>query len=306
MSGSETAGSMSKRFSTLKATAAGILGVATAAYCGLAALLYVGQREILYHPTQLVPEPAAYGVPRMTAERVPAGKNVRPLIWWAPPAKSSHPVIVYFHGNAGHLGHRAARARRYLEEGYGLLLAGYRYNAGAGGEPSEEGLLADGRAAIEFAKDRGHAPEKMVFYGESLGTGVAVALAAEYRPAALVLESAYSSIADVAQEVYWYLPVRWMVKDNFDSAARIQRVKSPVLLIHGEGDPVTPAWSARKLFELSPGPKEAHFLKGGGHHNLYPLGADRLVLDFLGRHALVRQRAAANPGGGSPKPSQFP
>lgn len=270
----------------------GALLVGAVVYLSLLTLLYAGQRDILYHPTQTVPQPAAYGLPEMTSHRVPAEGGVRPLVWWAPPRNNDHPVILYFHGNAGHLGSRAGRARSFLNDGYGVLLAGYRYNAGAGGTASEDGLLADARAAVEFVRTIGYQSEQLVFYGESLGSGVATAMAAEYGGAALVLESAYSSIADVAQDIYWYFPVRWLVKDEFDSATRIQSVEAPVLLIHGENDGVTPAWSARKLFRVAPEPKEAHFLEGGDHANLYRLGAKGIVADFLQRHVLTGRTVA--------------
>jgi pimeloyl-ACP methyl ester carboxylesterase len=175
------------------------LAIGVAAYFGLLAILYVSQRDLLYYPNDIVPDPAAHGVPEMAVHRVEPEAGIQPLIWWAPPKNPSLPVIVYFHGNGGHLGSRAGRARIYLKAGYGLLLAGYRYNAGAGGEASEDGLLADARAAVAFARARGYEPARMVFYGESLGAGVATAMAAEYPAAALVLDSAYSSIADVAQ-----------------------------------------------------------------------------------------------------------
>ncbi len=279
-----------------KRTGIRILAIGVAGYFGLLAILYFSQRDLLYHPNDVVPDPAAHGIPEMTAHRVEPEAGIRPLIWWAPPKNPSYPVIVYFHGNGGHLGGRAGRARIYLKAGYGLLLAGYRYNAGAGGEASEEGLLADARAAVAFARARGYEPARMVFYGESLGAGVATAMAAEYPPAALVLDSAYSSIADVAQAHYWYLPVRWLVKDRFDSIARMGAVHAPVLIVHGEDDRTIPAWSARKLLAATRDPKEAHFLPRGNHGNLYRLGAGGLVLDFLARHVLTPEKTAA--GGG--------
>lgn len=271
----------------------GIFAIGVAGYLTLLGLLYFSQRDILYYPTDIVPDPGAFGVPEMTAHRVVSEGGAQPLIWWAPPKNSSYPVIVYFHGNGGHLGGRAMWAERYLDAGYGMLLAGYRYNAGAGGEASEAGLLADGRAAIEFARAQGFQPERLVFHGESLGTGVATAMAAEYEAAALVLHMAYSSIVDVAQDHYWYLPVRWLLKDSFDSVARMRSVRSPVLIIHGEKDRTIPVWTARKLLEASPEPKEAYFLPGGTHGNLYRLGAGDLVLDFLEQQVLLEQKSVA-------------
>lgn len=284
---------MSKLSWVIKRVSVGVLTVAAIAYFGLLGLLYVGQRDMIYHPTDIVPEPAAYGVPEMTAHRIASSGGARPLIWWAPPSDPNRPLIVYFHGNGGHLGLRAERARAYLRAGYGVLLAGYRYNAGAGGEPSEDGLLADGRAAVEFAAAQGFQPDRIVFYGESLGSGVATAMATEYGAAALVLEMPYSSVADVAQDRFWYLPVRWLVKDQFDSVARIGNLRAPVLILHGEKDAVIPVWTARRLFAAAHEPKEAHFIEGGTHGNLYRLGAGKLVLDFLTLHATTSQITAS-------------
>lgn len=276
----------------VKRVSVGVLAIAIASYLSLLGILYFAQRDILYNPTTIVPQPAAYGVPEMSAYRVESAGGVKPLIWWAPPGNPAYPVIIYFHGNGGHLGVRAGRARIYLQAGYGVLLAGYRYNAGAGGEPSEAGLLADARAAVEFARAQGYEARQMVFYGESLGSGVATAMAGEYPAAALVLEMAYSSIADVAQDRYRYFPIRWLVKDQFDSVARMAKVHSPVLIIHGRGDRVIPAWSAEKLLEAAPDPKEAHFIEGGNHGNLYRLGAGEMVLDFLQRQLHLPTRKA--------------
>lgn len=276
----------------LKRVSLGILVIAGAAYFGLLGLLYAKQRDAIYHPTAMVPDPAAFGVPEMRPQRLQSD-GARPLAWWAPPRDPGGPAIVYFHGNGGHIGMRAARARMFMEAGYGVLLAGYRYNAGAGGSPSEEGLLADGRAAMAFMASQGLPAGRIVFYGESLGTGVATAMAAEFGAAALVLEMPYSSIADVAQGTYWFLPVRWLVKDQFDSVARIGAVRAPLLVVHGELDGMIPAWSARRLLEAAPGPKESRFYPQGTHGNLWRLGAGGVVLDFLGRRVPAGGKALA-------------
>lgn len=263
--------------------AASVAGIAIAVYLALLALLYIYQRDIQYHPLVAAPDPGGSVVPEMVAVRIEAPDGMRPLAWWAPPSDRTRPVVVYFHGNGGTVASRATRARLLLDAGYGVLLAGYRYNAGAGGEPSEAGLIADGRAAVEFVRAQGFPPERMVLYGESLGTGVAVAIAAERDVAAVILAMPYTSIADVAQEHYWYFPVRWLVKDRFDSLSRIAKVRSPLLVLHGEDDTLIPVKVAQQLFKAAPGPKEGHFIPGGRHGNLYELGAGKLVLDFLDR-----------------------
>lgn len=263
--------------------AASLIGTAIAAYLALLGILYVYQRDMQYHPHAVVPDPAGSIVPEMVAVRIETEDGLRPLAWWAPPADRTRPVIVYFHGNGGTVASRAGQARILLDAGYGVLLAGYRYNAGAGGEPSEVGLIADGHAAVEFLRVRGFPLERMVLYGESLGTGVAVAIAAGRQVGAVILEMPYTSIADVAQDHYSFVPVRWLVKDSFDSLSRIGRIRAPLLVLHGEDDQLIPVRFARALFAAAPEPKEAHFIPGGRHGGLYELGAGNLVLDFLDR-----------------------
>lgn len=268
---------------TLKRVVFGVLMVAAAAYMLVAVALVFGQRHILYHPNDLVPQPVDFGVPEMTVQRIETSDGYKPLAWWAPPRDKTAPVVVWFHGNGGHLGNRAGRARFLMDAGYGVLMAGYRYNAGAGGSPGEDGLLADARAALEFVRNQGVPLDRIVLYGESLGTGVATAMATEYMAGGLILDMPYSSIADVAQERYWFLPVRLLLLDTFDSEARMAKVRSPVLLMHGLNDRVIPVKFGRKLFAAAPEPKEGHFIPGGTHGNLYRLGAGKIVLDFLER-----------------------
>lgn len=260
-----------------------ILTLGAFGYCVLVLMLFLGQRTALYHPTDFVPDPARYGVGDMSARRIETPDGAKLLAWWKPPTEATRPTIVYFHGNAGHLGNRGRQARFFLDAGYGMLLVSWRYNAGAGGSPSEDGLLADGRAALAFVAAQGVDPDHIVLYGESLGTGVAVAMAAETDVAGLVLLYAYSSIADVAQDLFWFAPARWLVHDEFDSMARIAVVRAPILILHGDRDSIIPVKFARRLFDAAPEPKEARFFPDGTHANLYRLGAGDLVLDFIGR-----------------------
>ena len=245
--------------------------------------MYIGQRRLMYFPDPSVPDPASHGVPEMTVLRLPVGGGVEILAWWHAPADDARPVVIYFHGNADHIGDRGYKARILIDAGHGLLLTTYRYNAGAGGAPSEEALISDGAAAVDFVAAKGVAPRRIVLYGESLGTGIAVALAARREVGGLILETPYSSVADVARSRYWYVLARWLLRDRYDSMARIGKVHAPILLFHGDADTTIPVRFARKLFAAAPEPKEGHFLPGGTHTDLYDRGAGRLVLDFLGR-----------------------
>ena len=143
--------------------------------------LFVSQRSLLYHADSSTPEPSEYGLEQMQAMRIPAEHGVQLFAWWRAPSESSGPVLIFFHGNAGNLGYRSDKVREFLEAGIGVLLVTWRYNAGSRGKPSEASLIADGRAALNFVVETGVADEQIVLYGESLGSGVAVALAAEHR-----------------------------------------------------------------------------------------------------------------------------
>ncbi|MDH3700087.1 MAG: alpha/beta hydrolase [Alphaproteobacteria bacterium] len=260
------------------------IGLVFGGYAFLVLLLFVAQRNILYHPSELRPKPADFGVPEMQQVDVPAPDGFNLYSWWRPPQRADKATIVYFHGNAGHIGDRAFKVRAYLDEGYGVMMVSYRYNAGNGGKPSEDGLYEDGRSAYNFVLETGVPRDRIVLYGESLGSGVATKLATENKVAAVVLEAPYSSVTDVAQSHYWYTPARWILLDKFESSDRIATIGAPLLIFHGSADRTIPIRFAEKLFAAAVEPKELKVVLGGGHADLYDFGVARQVLDFLRRH----------------------
>ena len=253
-------------------------------YALVIAMLYVVQRTLLYHPDQTIPDPVASGVPEMTALRLPTTEGLELLAWWRAPRDGNAPVLMVLHGNAGHIGDRADKVRDYLDAGYGVLLLSYRYNAGTGGDPSEANLFADARAGLAFLKRERIPDNRIVLYGESLGSGVVVAMAVEYPVGGLVLEAPYSSMADMAQHHYWYVPSRWLVRDRFDSMSRIDDVSAPLLVIHGGKDTVIPLKFGRRLFDAAREPKQAHYLPAARHNDLLNYGMAPLVIEFLERY----------------------
>ena len=262
-----------------------LIATLAAAYVLITAAMFLFQRQLMYYPDSSLPSPEASGLVGVEVVTSTTEDGLDLGAWYRP-ARGAAPTVAYFHGNAGHIGHRAGKARPLLEAGLGILLVEYRGYGGNPGSPDERGLLADGRAALAFLADRGVGPERIVLYGESLGSGVAVALAAEMAarsaPAAgLVLEAPFTSIADVAQIHYPFLPARWLVRDRFDSAARIGAVRAPVLVLLAEDDRVVPARLGRRLFEAAREPKVLRVFPGAGHEDLFEAGAARAVLDFL-------------------------
>lgn len=248
-------------------------------------VMYLGQRSMMYFPDQSEPHPRDHGLPQMESIRIAVEDGVEILAWWRAPADDTQPVLVYYHGNAGHIGERAYKIREMVEAGRGVLLATYRYNAGAGGKGSEQALLADARRVIEYVESHGVAENRIVLYGESLGSGVAVAMAAEHDVAGLILETPYSSIAEVAHSRYWFALAKWLIHDQYDSMARIGKVRAPILLFHGDADTTIPMRFGERLYDAAPEPKEAHYYPGGRHTDLYDHGAGEVVMGFMGRCA---------------------
>jgi hypothetical protein len=162
-------------------------------------------------------------------------------------------------------------------------MAEYRGYGGNAGTPSESGLVADGAAALDFLDGEGIAPNRLVIYGESLGSGVAVFLAAQREVASLILEAPFTSVAEVAQHHYSFIPASALLRDRFDSRAKIGNVRVPILVLHGERDRVVPLRYGRALFDVAPDPKELWLSREAGHEDLVRYGALEAVLDFLRR-----------------------
>lgn len=259
-----------------------IAGVMAVAYVAVAGLLFVFQRNFIYFPDRTAWSPANTVAPEMEVVRTRTSDGEE-LISWYSPAPAGRATIVLFHGNGGNIAYRAYKARALIDAGYGILLAGYRGYGGSTGSPSEAGLMRDGEAALAFLGQRGASGANLILYGESLGTGVAVALAGGHEVRALILESPYTSIADVAASAYRIFPARYLVKDRFPSIDRIGAIAVPLLVIHGKDDRVVPVRFGIELFEAAGGPKEIRLIEGAGHNDVFERGGDAVVLEFLAR-----------------------
>jgi hypothetical protein len=268
-------GSASRSMLALAWTA--VIGLAF--YAVLATVLYVAQRSLMYFPDTAHVVPAEAGLPE--AEEVPltAADGVHVTAWHVPP-RDAKPVIVYFHGNGGALRFRVARFRRLIADGVGLVALEYRGYGGSAGSPSEQGLIADAQAAYRFAAGR-YPSQQLVLWGESLGSGVAIALAAERPVGRMIVEAPFTSAVALGARHYWYLPVSLLMKDQFRSDLRIGKVTAPVMIMHGVHDRVVPYAMGEQLFDLANKPK--HFVRflDGGHEDLDDNGALDAVARFL-------------------------
>lgn len=266
-----------------------ILLFALACYAGIVGLMYVAQRALMYFPERARTAPADAGFPQAREEVLQAADGTKVIVWYVPP-RQDRPVFLYFHGNGGALRYRVTRFRHLTADGSGLVALSYRGYGGSEGAPSEAGLLADADAAYAFARAR-HPQARLVVWGESLGTGVAVALAARTKVDALILEAPFTSAADIAFSAYPFLPVKLLMKDQFRSDERIGRVRAPILILHGERDRIVPFRYGRALFDLAPEPKRFAPMPLGEHENLDAHGAQDAVREFL--DAVLGQPGAA-------------
>jgi uncharacterized protein len=245
------------------------LGLA-ALYAVVALSAFLFQRRLTYFPDPERTAPASFNLPRVE-ERIIETPDGERLVSWFAPASPGRPTILYFHGNAGNLANRSERVRKFLARGWGVLFMSYRGYSGSSGSPSERANVADAKRAYELLRREGVAPEDIIVYGESLGSGIAVQVAADKEVAGLVLDAPYTSIVDVAAESYPYLPVRPFIFDRYETMRFLPRVTAPLLVMHGEEDRVIPVAMGKAVYAAANAPKEIVTFPHAGHsdHHLY-------------------------------------
>lgn len=256
-----------------------LLIISASGYVALVALLYVMQRAMLYHPPAThMPGPAAI-LPEARQVVLDTSDGEKVIAWHVSP-RGDKPVVVYFPGNGELIASRTARYRALMADGVGIIALSYRGYGGSTGTPTEAGLHRDAAAAYAFAAAH-YKPDRIVLWGHSLGTGVAVKLASEKPVAKLILEAPYSSTADVAVARFPFVPVRWLMKDQYHSDLWIGAVRAPLLIMHGGRDGVIPLRFAKRLFALAHEPKRFILYDKGRHNDLDDYGATKDALAFI-------------------------
>jgi fermentation-respiration switch protein FrsA (DUF1100 family) len=257
-----------------------LLIVVSVGYVGGLAAMFLLQRAILFPiPQNVRTPPAAAGFPQAEEHLLTTDDGEKVIVWHVP-GRPGHPVVLYFHGNGDFLAGFFGRFRDVIADGTGVVALSFRGYAGSSGKPSEQGLLRDAAATYAFATARYRA-DKIVLWGFSLGTGVAVALAAEQPVGGLILEAPYSSIADVAASAFPIFPARLVIRDPFHSDQRIGRVKAPLLVMHGARDPTIPIAFGERLFALAHEPKQFVRFSEGSHNDLDDHGATATARQFI-------------------------
>ncbi len=239
------------------------------------------QRSFLYFPSTEIIDISNHNDTGLKEVELTTSDGLVLKSWFKEPNTPKGFTILIFHGNAGHIGDRVEKFKRFIDAGYGLLFLEYRGYGGNPGKPTEKGLYRDANAALNFLSKQHIFSDKIILYGESLGCGIAAKLSSENTFAATILEAPYTSIADVAQRHYWFLPAKWLVLDRYEILEIINNIKSPLMVIHGEQDNVISIEFGKQVFDAAPEPKEALFIPNAGHNNLFDFYADKKILVYL-------------------------
>ena len=253
-------------------------------YAVFAVTMYKCQHRLVYRIDSRFVSPGRVGLADIedVTLSVPGGDK---LVAWYGAARPGRPTILYLHGQAGNLARRADRIRRYQALGVGVLIVAYRGFSGSTGQPGEAANVADALFAYDWLLARGVLPRDIVVYGESLGTGVAGQVAAARNVSGLVLDSPFTSLGDLAAQRHPLLPVRRFMSDRYETMTHITKVTAPVLVLHGEMDPIVPMAMGARVFAAVPGAKRLVSFPEGRHLDHGRHGSYGALLAFLNDRA---------------------
>lgn len=268
----------------MKRSASVLVSCLVVTYVALCLFFYASQDRIMYQVRSDKPVPAQWGAEGAKIVSVVTSDGILLEGWYFPLTSPNRDVIVYFHGNGQHVGTTFRnRMQRFVESGYGLLMAEYRGYSGFSGKPDEKGFYKDARAFVDWiTKDQKIDQSRLVFVGESMGSSLALQMALEYnRAKALILLSSFSSSVDYAKLHYPYFPVALIIKDRFPNYEKIRTVKVPVFFAHGKQDNIVSFVQSEKLFTFATSKKRLKLYDDGNHVNLFDLGVVIQIQNFL-------------------------
>jgi fermentation-respiration switch protein FrsA (DUF1100 family) len=234
----------------------------------------------MYFPDPTRVAPAKAGLNGVEEVEIAVANDVT-LVAWYTPSKENNPTILYFHGNGANAANRASRIAAIQKDGFGVFYLNNRGYGGSGGKPTEENNVADAIAAYDHLRKVGVPADSMVAYGESLGSGPAVRLAAERPVAAVVLEAPLTSTPDVARSAYFWLPLSLLITDQYNIERNVRSVKAPLLILHGERDAVIPVDMGWRVYRAANEPKQIELFPEGGHLDFFDHGAWKKTKAFL-------------------------
>ena len=242
--------------------------------------IFIIQRRMTFNKSGKPYSPKEYGLYNIKEVFIETPDNLKLLAWFQKP-KDKKSMLVYFHGNSFDIGERAYRIERYIKNGWGVLLVAWRGYSGNKGTPTEKNLYIDGQATIDWLKKNINLQNSdIVLYGESLGCGVAIELALQNEFKSIILEAPFTSMADIGQQRFPIYPVKYLTLDKFDNLSKIEKISSPLLIIHGKNDEIIPCSHSLKLFQKAKEPKKNVCVDEAMHNNLYDYNIGKEVINF--------------------------
>lgn len=243
--------------------------------------LYFFQRKIVFNVSGPPKKPTYYGLNNVQELKIKTLDGLNLLCWFSKAKINGAPTLVYFHGNSFDIGERAYRIKKYINNGWGVLLVSWRGFSGNKGKPSETNLYIDAESIISWIDKQNFVKNKdIVLYGESLGAGVAIEMATRYLFRSVILEAPFTSITNIAQKKYIIYPAKLLVLDKFDNLSKIKKINSPILIVSGKKDEIVPHSHSIKLYKEANKPKECLFVDEAMHNNLYDFGIEKKVINF--------------------------
>ncbi len=239
------------------------------------------QRKLMYFPDRARIPPRDLELTSVEEVTLKTDDGNSLICWYGKAPNPDKPTVLYFHGNAGNLAARSGRVEAYMAEGYGIFMVSYRGYNGSSGSPSEPNNIADAQCALSYLMSIGIPLDKIIIYGESLGTAIAVQLAAKYRSHAVILDSPFTSMTDVALLHYPYLPIRTMLRDRYETMRHIAKISAPKLVLHGEKDTVVPVTMGKAVYKAASDPKKLLTFAEAGHIDHWMHGSYELIFEWL-------------------------
>ena len=249
-------------------------------YFFLGLILFIFQRRIIFNTSGHPGTPNDYNLYTTKEILITTEDNID-LLSWLHIGDKNLPFLIYFHGNSFHIGDRAYRIQKYIDKNWNVLLVSWRGFGGNKGNPTEKNLYKDGEAVLRWiSANTEFKHNQIILYGESLGSGIAVELGVKYDFLSVVLEAPFTSISDIAKKRYKIFPTKFLVKDKFDNLSKIDKLRSPLLIISGKRDEIVPHDHSIQLLNRAKVKKKSVFIDEAIHNNLYEFGIEKEVIEF--------------------------
>jgi fermentation-respiration switch protein FrsA (DUF1100 family) len=249
-------------------------------YISVLVLLFIFQRNLMYHPNEnnYFGDKLEVNIEKVN---IKTPDNLNLLGWFHKKDLNRFKTIVYFHGNAGTLENRIHKLNHFKDMEINFLIIAWRGFSGNEGKPTEDGLYKDGMSAVNWIINQGVKEKDIILYGESLGTGIATELAQHKNFAGLILETPFTSMINAAKEFYPYIPVNLLIKDRYENYKKIKNIKIPILVMHGEKDTIVPFSMGKKIYQLANEPKYSYFTKHDDHMMVYDEPMIKTLKNFI-------------------------